>query len=484
MVEGAGTITDQERLRRLLAANQAIVGELSLPAVLRQIADTARVVVGARYAALGVLGTDDRLEQFVHSGVDVQTAAAIGALPSGRGVLGVVIEDPQPLRLPAIADDPRSVGFPPHHPPMRTFLGVPVRSREGGLRQPLPCRPARRRGLQRGGRGTGAGPGGHRRRRRGERPVVRGVASSAGMAAGLRRDQPRPPGRGTERAGRAAPGGCQRPAAGRRRPGRDRAPRPRRCVRIRGGGRPAVPRPPPCSTPGIRPRGAWPGGSYRSAGGAQVDAAEDTQEVFVDAAVPVGPMLALPLAGERRARGAVVLGRAEGRPRFAPGDAAMAETFASQGCPGPRTGRRPPRPGAAERAGGPRPDRPRPARSRHPAAVRHRATACRAWPVRSVPRAVQKPAGRDGGGTGRDNPTDPHHDLRAAGKPGLRRIGPQRRTGSAGRAGAGAAPATRDQLRRTPGHPGRAGAAGRRTRRAPRGADQRGSARPRRDREA
>ncbi|MGH3339279.1 MAG: GAF domain-containing protein, partial [Propionibacteriaceae bacterium] len=131
LVEQASLImTAQERLRRLLTANRSIVQELSLPAVLHRIVDTARDVAEARYAALGVIGADGLLEQFLHVGVDEQTVQAIGELPKGRGVLGALIEDPQPIRLTRIADDPRSSGFPDGHPPMTTFLGVPIRSRD------------------------------------------------------------------------------------------------------------------------------------------------------------------------------------------------------------------------------------------------------------------------------------------------------------------------------------------------------------------
>ncbi|MCW2811919.1 MAG: putative two-component system histidine kinase [Friedmanniella sp.] len=119
----------QSRLRQLLAANRVISSELSLPGVLRRIVEAAREVGGARYAALGVIGPDGTLEQFVHSGMDADVVAAIGHLPQGLGVLGAVIAQPQPIRLAHIADDPRSSGFPPGHPPMESFLGVPVRSK-------------------------------------------------------------------------------------------------------------------------------------------------------------------------------------------------------------------------------------------------------------------------------------------------------------------------------------------------------------------
>jgi GAF domain-containing protein len=130
-VEHASLImTTQERLRRLLTANRSIVQELSLPAVLRRIVETARDVAGARYAALGVIGADGWLEQFLHVGMDEDAVRAIGELPKGRGVLGALIEEPKPIRLTRIADDPRSSGFPDGHPEMSTFLGVPIRSRD------------------------------------------------------------------------------------------------------------------------------------------------------------------------------------------------------------------------------------------------------------------------------------------------------------------------------------------------------------------
>ena len=131
LVEQASLImTAQQRLRRLLTANRSIVQELSLPAVLHRIVDTARDVAGARYAALGVIGADGLLEEFLHVGLDDEAVQRIGELPKGRGVLGALIEDPKPIRLTRIADDRRSSGFPDGHPPMTTFLGVPIVSRE------------------------------------------------------------------------------------------------------------------------------------------------------------------------------------------------------------------------------------------------------------------------------------------------------------------------------------------------------------------
>ena len=119
--------TVEERTRSLVAAGIALSSELSLDAVLQKLVDTASALTGAHYAALGVLEpTRARLERFVTAGVDAETRAEIGDPPSGRGILGALIHDPTPLRLSRIGDDPRSVGFPPGHPAMSTFLGVQV----------------------------------------------------------------------------------------------------------------------------------------------------------------------------------------------------------------------------------------------------------------------------------------------------------------------------------------------------------------------
>jgi two-component system, NarL family, sensor histidine kinase DevS len=118
---------DEHRLLELFRAGLALNSELSLDSLLQKIAETAASITGARYAALGVIDESGRaLERFVATGIDAETHAAIGDLPRGRGILGVLIRDATPLRLARIADDPRSVGFPANHPPMTTFLGVPV----------------------------------------------------------------------------------------------------------------------------------------------------------------------------------------------------------------------------------------------------------------------------------------------------------------------------------------------------------------------
>ena len=115
------------RLRALFAAGLAVSSELSLDTLLHRLVEAAAELTGARYAALGVIdGSGAELEQFVTHGVDADTRAEIGALPRGRGILGVLIREAKPLRLHDLAEDPRSVGFPPAHPPMRSFLGVPI----------------------------------------------------------------------------------------------------------------------------------------------------------------------------------------------------------------------------------------------------------------------------------------------------------------------------------------------------------------------
>jgi signal transduction histidine kinase len=108
----------------------SIASDFSLPAVLQRIAEAARTLVGARYAALGVIGDDRSLSDFVPVGIDPETIARIGHLPDGHGILGLIIIDPKPLRLRDLGEHPQSYGFPDNHPPMRSFLGVPVKVRD------------------------------------------------------------------------------------------------------------------------------------------------------------------------------------------------------------------------------------------------------------------------------------------------------------------------------------------------------------------
>ncbi len=115
--------------RSLLEAVTAISSDLDLASVLTRIVEAATSLTGARYGALGVLGSDGELVEFVTTGIDQRTRELIGDLPRGRGILGVIIDDPSGLRLVDLSAHPASVGFPPNHPPMTTFLGMPVRIR-------------------------------------------------------------------------------------------------------------------------------------------------------------------------------------------------------------------------------------------------------------------------------------------------------------------------------------------------------------------
>ena len=123
-------IVAQGRLRALLTATQAVAEGLDLPRVLSRITETATELVNAEYGALGVISPEgDQLDEFVVAGLSDEEVKRIGRLPSGHGLLGALIADPRPIRLPQMADDPRASGFPPHHPRMESFLGVPIRIR-------------------------------------------------------------------------------------------------------------------------------------------------------------------------------------------------------------------------------------------------------------------------------------------------------------------------------------------------------------------
>jgi signal transduction histidine kinase len=122
---------DGERDHRdlLLEAGLALSSERSLPAILQHIVELATDLTGARYGAIGVLGPGGGISRFIYTGISPEQRAAIGHLPVGKGILGVLIHDARPLRLRELSSDPRSVGFPPNHPPMRSFLGAPVTAR-------------------------------------------------------------------------------------------------------------------------------------------------------------------------------------------------------------------------------------------------------------------------------------------------------------------------------------------------------------------
>jgi signal transduction histidine kinase len=130
LVDRAQEVIDAEnRVHRLLSAVVTVASDLSLPDVLRRIVQSALDLVGAEYGALGVIGADRKLVEFIHVGISDELRLRIGDLPTGKGILGLLIDDARPLRLHDLSEHPQSSGFPANHPPMRTFLGVPVRVR-------------------------------------------------------------------------------------------------------------------------------------------------------------------------------------------------------------------------------------------------------------------------------------------------------------------------------------------------------------------
>jgi signal transduction histidine kinase len=120
------------RFEQLIVATSGLISELSLDGVLQRVVEVAAQIIGAHYAAVGVLAPDGRmLESFTTYGIDEAARARIGPPPRGHGILGLVIREAQPIRLPDLTRHPDSFGFPQHHPPMHSFLGVPIVSRRG-----------------------------------------------------------------------------------------------------------------------------------------------------------------------------------------------------------------------------------------------------------------------------------------------------------------------------------------------------------------
>lgn len=125
------SIDDPVRLRRLLESALLLEADLDLPTLLRHVIDEARSMTNARYGALGVLNEEGTsLSEFLTVGLDTDEETRIGARPTGRGVLGLLITDPKPLRLSRLGSHSESYGFPPNHPPMTSFLGVPIKVRD------------------------------------------------------------------------------------------------------------------------------------------------------------------------------------------------------------------------------------------------------------------------------------------------------------------------------------------------------------------
>lgn len=133
--KGAPRVQNSDwRLEQLVLAGMALTSEASLERVLDRVAEVAAEVLGARYTAIGVLAPDGRaLEGFVTHGVTAEERARMGTPPVGHGLLGLVIREARPIRIPDLGSHPNSVGFPPNHPPMRSFLGVPIIGRRGPI---------------------------------------------------------------------------------------------------------------------------------------------------------------------------------------------------------------------------------------------------------------------------------------------------------------------------------------------------------------
>jgi signal transduction histidine kinase len=130
--EAAPKTSTQERLERLVITTSALIGEVSLEGVLKHVVEAAAELIGAHYAAIGVLAPDGSLlESFTTHGVDDELRARIGDPPRGHGILGLVIREARPIRIPDLTRHPDSYGFPPHHPEMHSFLGVPIIGRRG-----------------------------------------------------------------------------------------------------------------------------------------------------------------------------------------------------------------------------------------------------------------------------------------------------------------------------------------------------------------
>lgn len=137
-IDAVGDLTDraeqlsrsQSRLRDLIRVNNDLTSNLDLEVLLRRIVEVGTELMHARYGAMGVIADDQTLEQFITVGMDRETVAQIGPLPQGKGLLGALITNPEPVRLATLGDDSRSSGFPAHHPPMKSFLGVPIRVRD------------------------------------------------------------------------------------------------------------------------------------------------------------------------------------------------------------------------------------------------------------------------------------------------------------------------------------------------------------------
>jgi signal transduction histidine kinase len=317
-------LTTQGRLRALLRANQAVALQLDLPVMLRRIVEVAVELVGARYGALGLVSPHGGLEEFIHVGMEPDAVDQIGHLPEGLGLLGALIDDPRPIRLDQISDDVRSVGFPAGHPPMDSFLGVPVRVRDTVY----------------GNLYLSHGVGGHFTAE--DEQLIRSLAATAGFAidnarlfAQTRRQEAWSAASAeitaalletseTEALGMLADA----------------------ILHLSGADMVTVmfPTDDPAQLVVQTARGVsediLPGTRLPAAGsiaggvleGRQPRLLDDAGEAFaLHGTVALGPVMAVPLIDAGRAQAAIVIGRLAGGPRFLPSDLDMAADFAAQG---------------------------------------------------------------------------------------------------------------------------------------------------------
>jgi signal transduction histidine kinase len=319
-------IATQGRLRGLLAANKMITGDVALPVLLRHIVEAACRLVNARYGALGVIAPGGELQEFIHVGIDEEATARIGALPEGNGLLGALTIDPRPIRLRTMSEDSRSVGFPAQHPPMASFLGVPVRVRDRVFGNLYLTERA-------GGEFTAE-----------DEELVTALAATAGVAienARLFEAAERRQGwlqASTQITQQLLSSEGEEPLKLIARQTREvadadivtvvlpTASGQRLMVEVASGMKADE------LTGYTYPmQDTLAGLSFDSRRPVLVgDVTEDTKfRVHLSEALPVGPVMVLPLVGSQRMRGALVVGRLHGRHRFDEADLAMATTFAN-----------------------------------------------------------------------------------------------------------------------------------------------------------
>ena len=365
-------LATRDRMRGLLEAVVAIGSGLDLESTLRRIVETAVGLVDASYGALGVIGEDKRLAEFIPVGLSQEEIERIHHWPEGRGLLGLLIDDPRPLRLADIAGHPESSGFPDGHPPMRSFLGVPVRVRDevfGNLYL------TNKRG---GGEFT-----------EDDEAVLLALGAAAGVAVENARLYEAA--RRQQRWIQASAEVTTRLLSGSD-PAEVLADVTRQALELSGADLAVLALP---DEEGRRltityaegdgadaARGlVLPAGESLSgrvlATGEPVTSADFAADERAAAAArgamsQIGPAIVFPLGAPGNVRGVLTVGRRHGAAPFPPGAGGRGGLVRRPGRRRARAGRQPGRGGAAVAVRGPGPDRPRPARPGHPAAVRHR----------------------------------------------------------------------------------------------------------------